>query len=82
MGHAQASMVRVLRTPELDVEPELVLEEVCPDEVEPVELEPVELLLEVEPGLRAKKAAPAAMTIKTTMITTMREVPTPGLLSR
>ena len=43
MGQAQASMVRVLRTPELDVEVELVLADVCPVEVEPVEL------LDVEP---------------------------------
>ena len=53
MGQDQASMVRVLMTPELDVDVELLLEDDCtvddcPEEVEPVELELVELL-DVEP---------------------------------
>ena len=53
MGQDQASMVRVLMTPELDVDVELLLEDDCavddcPEEVEPVELELVELV-EAEP---------------------------------
>jgi hypothetical protein len=79
-------MVSVLITPELDVDVEPVLEDDCPvddcpEEVEPVELELVELL-DVEPWLRAKKAAPAATMITTIMIMTTAVVPTPGLLSR
>jgi hypothetical protein len=72
-------MVRVLMVPELEAE--LALEDVGPDDVEPVELE-VELVVDAGPRLNAKKAAPAATTITTTIIMTITVVPTPGLPSR
>jgi hypothetical protein len=72
-------MVRVLMVPELEAE--LALEDVGPDDVEPVELE-VELVVDAEPRLNAKNAAPAATIITTAIIMTITVVPTPGLPSR